>query len=377
MKFVADRVDVLSALAKCGIASEEKSPHPNYRTCFITSDGKNRVICHAMNEHLSVRVGFPAGVTETGKMTVNTKKFTELVGMLPEGRVEFSNKGAKETEKQVLKSLVAKRQDTLNGMVLDHPAFDQPPSTERVVDAGEVMDGWSKIQFAMETDKNAVRPMGGEITFARDHFRIQTVNGHAMARVVFGEGTALVGKLFVPHTAFLVIRLMAKDDRKLRMSADERRLYCQNADTTFSVALPGRDFGEQLDQGFSGHVQASKHGPRCTVDAQLFADGVRSAAAIGIDVERHIACIDLALSSSGTITMSSENAQGESTEEVASISSTSEFKYSFDGKYLFQSTNQMEGEIEIADSVGNGCLVISQGAYTALVMRVLKKGEVP
>ena len=115
MKFVADRVDVLAALAKCGIASEDKSPHPNYRTCFITSDGKNRVVCHAMNEHLSVRVGFPAGVTETGKMTVNTKKFTELVSMLPEGRVEFANKGAKETEKQVLKSLVAKRQYTLVG----------------------------------------------------------------------------------------------------------------------------------------------------------------------------------------------------------------------------------------------------------------------
>lgn len=365
MKFEIDRADLLAALAKCNIATESNSPHTTFRTIFLSVDGRDKLSCFATTDRLSVKTTIPAGITETGKLSANAKKLTELVSSMPEGRVLVSSTAKGST----IKSKVIKRSYNLNATGIDQPMLEQIPQAERTVDAAELMKAWDLISFGSPGEQEVSRRPGAELRFDLDRCALQTHNGHVMARAVFGDGSALPGKVFVPERAFSVARLMAKDDAKIRVAHADRRLYLLNTDTVVSVQLPEVGFPEEASEGFARYVEEAKAGPWATLSAQAFTNALKSVMAIGIDIDRKIPHLKFQMTSE--LKLSSTTNDGDSSEELELIKSDGQIVGSFNGNYLFNAVRNLDGEAQIKYAAGYRCLILGSDTYSALIMEVM------
>ncbi len=282
MDFTIKRAEILAAIDKCSVATPGGHQNAAFDMMRVEAKGQKKARFAAVGERASVDTVGEAKVKATGSFLVRPKHLRDIASAMPDGEVRFSLKGTRVT----VQSLNSKRKATFESSVVDIFNIDDPGKEAAwiEVDAPELVRAL-KLVKPMAAWEDRDDPIISLLIPTERGLDVFGSNGHLIALAETNIRTEGVGPIQLPSQAVDVLMQMVGVDDRVRIFADERRVYLENCDTLVSAALPmSYPFAATHAQyiGFlKGTTDGMERSPGPTFDPSLLLSGVKSVLSLG------------------------------------------------------------------------------------------------
>ncbi len=282
MDFTIKRSEILAAIDKCSVAAPGGHQNSAFDMMLVEAKGQKKARFAAVGERAAVDTVGEAKVKTPGSFNVRPKHLRDIASAMPDGEVRFSLKGTRVT----VQSLSSKRKASFESSVVDIFHIDDPGKEAAwiEVDAPELVRAL-KLVKPMSTWEDRDDPVISLLVPTERGLNVFGSNGYQIALVETNIRTEGVGTIQLPSQAVDVLMQMVSMDDRVRIFADERRVYLENCDTLVSAALPASYpflvTHQNLIAFLSGDSDGMARFPGPTFDPGLLLSGVKSVLSLG------------------------------------------------------------------------------------------------
>jgi len=278
MDFVIKREEILAAIDKCAIAIPDTHQNAAFNVMRVEAKAnKKKVRFATVGDRAAVDTVGEAKIKEPGHFNVKPKHLRDIAGAMPDGEVQFSLKGTRVT----VKSMISKRKATFESSAVDIFNIDDPgkDAAWAEVNAPELNRALRLVHAASQTDDS--NPVASLLIMTERGVNVFGCNMHLLALVESSLRIEGPEHIVLPQQACAVLTQMADYDDKVRIFADDRRVYLENCDTLVSAALPAGYRFTTTHQHLTALFTAPERVAGPTLDQSLLLQGVKSVLALG------------------------------------------------------------------------------------------------
>jgi hypothetical protein len=285
---------------------------------------------------------------------------------MPPGRIRLTMKETRITAK----SLVSSRKASFEHHGLDIKPVDDPGKSAPwvQVDSQELVRGLKMVKSA-STWHDRDDPIVSLLIPTERGLDLFGCNGYLTALVE--TSIQITGApILMPATAVQVLLLMAPEDARLKILADERRVYLLNADTLVSAALPA-----QYSPSSYPHIinllkdRTNIVGP--TLDLQPLQAGVRavlSLAGFAADTEKKGRGYRLQVGFRGTVTIELGFSTADAKDEFEVVEAGAELEFALSSLFFDQMLQSLVGVEQVQALRADNMLVLRSAGVLAGIM---------
>jgi DNA polymerase-3 subunit beta len=243
MEFNIEKGDFIKVLQRIQGIVEKRNTMPILSNVLIDADqGTGKVNITATDLEIFIKASCGATVKKNGSITVNARKFFEIVKELPE---ETLNVSAKNGERVTIKSGKA-RFNILGLPAKEFPAF--PAIEEKKLARFEpqtLKDMVDKTSFAVSTDETRYNINGFFLEKEGTKIRIVTTDGHRLAKIE-REAEAIPGEkegVILPRKGVLELRrLLEEKEESFVMGITKKNATMKKNSTVINIRLIEGEF---------------------------------------------------------------------------------------------------------------------------------------
>ncbi len=360
MKFKIEKGPFLKILQRSQGIVEKRNSMPILSNVLLeaTSGVINTI---ATDLEIFIKDSCCAKIEKEGSITVNSKKFFEIIKELPEEEIDIS---ISEAEKVTVKSGKAKfKIPGLNAT--EFPAF--PTYEEKNIQKIEteiLKEMIEKTLFATSTDENRYNINGVLFEKSEDSIKMIATDGHRLAMVEKKGEKDFPGPgekgVILPRKGVLEIKkLIDEKDGDIELAFSDKNVIIKKGATLMNIRLIEGEFPdyrqvipENMDNTF-------------IVDRMAFLSSLKRVSILSSD---KIKGVKFVLSRKKLILNSSTPENGDATEEVAVDYDGEEMEIAFNAKYFIEALetlNDAQVKVELKEQLNPGLLktVEKEGFY--------------
>ncbi|MCH7902986.1 MAG: DNA polymerase III subunit beta [Armatimonadetes bacterium] len=332
MKLTVTRKDLAEALAIAGSACSTRTALPVLSSIRLEAAGSALNLLGCDGELWAESVA-AANVETPGSICVPYKLLSDIVGSLPDGQVEIALEGTT--------VLLQCGKSEFKMMALTADEFPPMPSVEPTSELSfpfsEFVRAVSGVVFAVSDDSS--RPVLTGVLFSYDGevLTLVATDTHRLAvQRIHREGIGSKIDAIVPAKALKTLRQLPVDEEEtITVRFDDSRLLVEaGSSKVVSQLLMGQYPNWE-------RVVPQEYTRSWTVDREEFHDNLRRAMILARDNANRVR-----LTGEGetiVITARSED-KGEAREEVACVSKNGDIKIAFNGQYVMDALNALNGD---------------------------------
>jgi DNA polymerase-3 subunit beta len=332
MKVNVSKKDFADALALAAAASSTRAALPVLSSIRIKAEDKAISLLGCDGE-MWAESTCPADVKAPGAVCVQRQLLSEIVSSLPDGEVRLELEGAS----------VYLRQGHSEFKMMALSADEFPPAPEvqakdeLTLPFGEFRKAVASVQYACSDDSSRPVLTGVLFNYNGEVLTLVATDTHRLAvHKIHRGGIGSNVNVTVPEKALKAIRqLQLAEDEPVTVKFDDARLL---------VDTGGSRVVSQLLSGQYPNwerVVPAEHTRTWTVDRNEFQSNLRRALILAKDNANRVK-----LTGNGdTIVISSRSEdKGEAKEEVACVSKNGDMKIAFNGQYVMEALQAMDGD---------------------------------
>ena len=272
MDFTIDKADLLAAVSKCMLAvPDPKHPTEAFRVMRVDATRKKKSAAFiAVGEACSVDTVAPSENKESGAFNVIPAHLDNVAHSMPPGKIRFTMKGTRVT----VQSVTSKRKASFESHSIDIKPVDDPgkEAAWQEVDAEELVKGLQAVKAASVWYSRS-DPVASLLIPTPRGLDLFGCNMYLIA--LKETSIRMEGKpIILPAVASSVLPLMAAIDANVKIYADDRRVYLENADTLVSASLFAYPFEQNWEHMVSLFKDVAAVGP--TIKLPRLTEGVKS-----------------------------------------------------------------------------------------------------
>ena len=366
MKFKIEKRSFLKVLQRVHAIVEKRNSMPILSNVLIeASDSKVNVV--ATDLEIFIKDACKAEVTEEGTLTVNCKKFFEIIKELPEEDIEIATM---EGEKLNVKS--ARARFSIPGLGAKEfpafPVFDEAALSE--IETDTIKEMIDKTLFATSTDETRYNINGVLLEKEEDRIKMVATDGHRLA-FLEREGKNIPGLekgVILPRKGVMEVRkLLDEKEAPLFLGFTENNLTVKKGEAQMSVRLIEGEFPDYRQ------VIPEKTDKIFTVGRESFSASLKRVSILSSD---KIKGVKFALSSGKLVLSSSTPENGEAVETLDVGYDGSDIEIAFNARYfieVLEAIDTDEVKVELKEQLTPGVLKeagSSDFTYVIMPMRL-------
>ena len=354
----------------------------------LTSTDQNRLKLSATNLEIAISTWIGAEIEEEGTITLPARLFTELVGTLPQDKIEFSS----DDEQQESIFTCGRIKSKINGG--DYKEFPPIPTIDEgtviSISSNELKNAINHVVFAAATEESRPVLTGVKVEITNDQVTFAAADGFRLA--VY---TTTLNTPVDQDTDFIIpAKSLTEINRLIPVSDEQIQFTVTSSKTQALFRLENVEIVSQLVQGsFPDYKQLipSNFSNRAILNVNDFNKAIRTASIFARD-GRGIVRVVLNKNDqqgSGTITVASRAEEvGENTgiidakieggDSQSPDSEKDELKIAFNSKYISDVLSIFQTEtvaLEISSPSSPGVLKpVGQDNYIHVVMPMFVQG---
>jgi len=369
MKIEIERQDLISALTKCLEATTKNTPHTSFKACRIETDGKEQVRMFTSTDMMLVDTVAPAIVQEAGGVVVSVHSLSEIINAMPKGKIVLKSDETK-TSKLSIKSKEHKRNYTLITLDCEIKRPADPANNSWDMSAETLLEAWSIVSASVPSDTVDHRIVpAAQLVVTKEGFSLGGANGRALVKIEYPGKFKHTGTVIVPRKAFHALALLAAEDSKVRVSADDHNVYWESSDTMVATRLVGELSKDgvraypPVDPIIANIKQDTEGKPLLPISAVTIVDALAAVAPV---LSEQFSGVTLR-AQPGVLFVEAESDTGSASEEIA---------VEFNGEFTVQLSAALAKEVlkplknrkvEVALSAENNVLMFKGENFMSLV----------
>ena len=365
MEFKIKKAVFLKSLQRVQGVVERRNTMPILSNVLIeTIDGKVNVM--ATDLEVFIKDSVEAEINKEGAVTINARKFFEIIKELPDENVDISvNKDSRVTIKG------GKAKFNIMGLPSkDFPAFPLVDESKLEDINKEVLKEMvDKTSFAVSMDETRYNINGFLLEKEGQKIRMVTTDGHRLALVEkiddLGFGAQENKSVLLPRKGMMEIRKLLEEECKsnFKINITEKSAAMKKDDTLINIRLLEGEFPDYkkvIPENNDKTVMVNRNGLLASLKrvSILSADKIK-----GVNFKF----------SKNTLNLNSSNPDiGDATEEISTKYTETDVEIAFNASYMIDMLEAIEDEsveIRLKDSLSPGILSSSKtGDYTYIIM---------
>ncbi|MDI9641080.1 DNA polymerase III subunit beta [Kamptonema cortianum] len=332
MKATVSRKDLAGALGIAAQASSVRTSLPILASIRIEA-GESGLTLLGCDGEMWARSSCQANVEDAGVVCVSQKLLSDIVNALPDGEVDMSHEGTQ----------LYLRHGHSEWKMMAYPGDDFPeipatqPASHLNLSASQLRRAINAVAYAVSDDTSRPVLTGVLFTYDGEVLTMVATDTHRMAVnkiVKSGIGSSVTA--IVPEKALRIIRsLDLQDDEEVSLGFDEARV---------SVDIGSAQVVSQLLSGQYPNwerVVPSEYTRTWTMDRVELFDNIKRAMILARDNANRIKFTGAG--DKVVISARSED-KGEAKEEVSILSKNGDVDIAFNGRYVMEALQALEGE---------------------------------
>jgi DNA polymerase-3 subunit beta len=365
MEFIIKKPILLKSLQRVQGVVEKRNTMPILSNVLIEAMGE-KVNIMATDLEIFIKDSIEAEVKKEGAVTINARKFFEIVKELPDENVDISvNKDSKVTIKG------GKAKFNVMGLPSrDFPAFPVVDETKMEDIHKDVLKEMvDKTSFAVSMDETRYNINGFLLEKEGQKVRMVTTDGHRLALVEkiddLGFGIEDNKSVLLPRKGMMEIRKLLEEESEsaFKVSITEKSAAIKKDDTIINIRLLEGEFPDYKK------VIPENNDKTVTVNRDGLLASLKRVSILSAD---KIKGVNFRFSKDSLNLNSSNPDIGDATEELSIKYAESDVEIAFNAKYMIDMLEAIEDEvveIRLKDSLSPGMLGSSKtGDYTYVIM---------
>jgi DNA polymerase-3 subunit beta len=236
MEFSVGRDELYRCLQRLQGFIDPKGPMPILSNLLIQSAGKG-IFISATNLDIALKKFCPAAVTDSGSLTINSKKLHDIVRELPEGEIHLT-----QTDNQWARLTCGNSKFRLSLLpVDDFPPFPKfQEESMKSIDGPTLGEMIGKTAHAISQDETRYMLNGVLLQIYKDHMRMVSTDGHRLAFVKRPVSMKLEKEIevIIPKKAVQELnKLTEEEGEELKFTLQDNHLIFKKDETVFVSRL--------------------------------------------------------------------------------------------------------------------------------------------
>lgn len=364
MKFNIEKKDFIKVLQKMQGIVEKKNTMPILANILIDADQETGTVnITATDLEIFIKDSCSATVNKTGTITVNARKFFEIVKELPEETMDVSVGGS---ERVAIKSGKAK----FNIVGLPAKEFPTFPAVEEGklarFEPGLLKEMVDKTSFAVSTDETRYNINGFFLEKEDKNIRMITTDGHRLA-MIEKESEELPGEkegVILPRKGVTELRrILEEKEGSFFLGITKKNATMKKDSTVINIRLIEGEFPDYKQ------VVPKDNDKEVLADRDNLLASLKRVSILSSD---RIKGVKFGFESGKIVLSSSSPEMGDATEEVTVDYKGEPLEIAFNARYfidVLEATEQEQVQILLKDQL-SPCILRPKdaGGYTYIVM---------
>jgi DNA polymerase-3 subunit beta len=364
MEFKIEKGDFIKVLQRMQGIVEKRNTMPILSNILIDADqNTGKVNITATDLEIFIKASCSATVKKNGSVTVNARKFFEIIKELPEETVNVS---AKNGERVTIKSGKA-RFNILGLPAKEFPAFPAIEEKKLVkFEPQTLKDMVDKTAFAVSTDETRYNINGFLLEKEGTKIRMVTTDGHRLAQIE-KEAEEIPGEkegVILPRKGVLELRrLLEEKEESFFLGISKKTATMKKDSTVINIRLIEGEFPDYKQ------VVPKDNDKEMLANREVLLGSLKRVSILSSD---KIKGVKFGLEK-GKLTLSSSSPEmGDATEELEVDYKENSLEIAFNARYfidMLEAVDEEEIEILLKDQL-SPCVLRPKGAinYTCVVM---------
>lgn len=271
MDFTIKKVELLYAISKCELATDNKHQNVAFRMMRVEARS-GHVQFIAVGKMCSVDTAGRAEVKVKGMFNVSPQRLRDIAQSMPDGGIRISLKGTRVT----VQSDSSKRKATFESHTVDVYHVDDPgqgaPWVE--VDSRELVRALKTTRFAAKFE-DSDKPAVSLLVPTESGLKAFGCNGHLLTIADTKIKETFNETIRFPEKAVEILSLVSSVSDFVRLYTTDARLYLESDDTLVSAMLPQYERANQV-RLFMGMMDNTENPRGPTVRLQQLQSGAKS-----------------------------------------------------------------------------------------------------
>jgi DNA polymerase-3 subunit beta len=346
MDALFERSILLKAFSRIQGVIEKRTTMPSLSHALIETNN-NTITLSATNLEVGLIAEYPAKIITPGKITIEAKKFAEIIKEIPSQEIKIR-------EKEGHFATISAKKITYNLAVLspeDFPSMEDASKTDfSEVQASRLRKIINRTSFAISPDEPRAALRGALLVFCEgEGLRMVTTDGHRLALSRCGGGgfgEDIKKGIIIPRRGVTEIKRLAdecEDDEPAQVGVDGSSAILKVRDVTLQVRLLEGEF-PNYEQ-----IMSLQNENRLTVERKEMVGVIRRIGLLSLDTSK---TVRFTIKKNLLSVSSSDPQLGNAMEEVGLEYDGQEVEIGFNARYLLDILGALEEErivMEIGD----------------------------
>lgn len=365
MEFIIEKDAFIKVLHKMQGIVEKRNTMPILANILIEADkGSKTVSVTGTDLEIFIKDSTGADVKKDGSITINARKFFEIIKELPEQKISVK---LGEGEKVTIKSGKAR----FNVVGLPAKEFPPFPSSEdklHKVDGEAIKDMIDKTSFSVSTDETRYNINGFMLENKDGTARMVTTDGHRLAMIEKESGDIPGGEdaVIMPKKGVMELRrLLEEKDGDILFGVGKKNAVMKKETATINIRLIEGEFPDYKQ------VIPKDNDKRVEANREKLLGSLRRVSLLSSSSDK-VKNVKFSVEKSKLTLSSSSPEMGDATEEVDVVYDGESLEIAFNARYFIDALEAVDDEevaIILKDHQNPAILNSKEdGGYTYIIM---------